>query len=64
MGWGCRLADEIKAICSVEASGAGLKLYEKHGYILQEEYTLQVPERLGPAPKGAVRFMVRPRINS
>ena len=56
------MADQINAVCTVEASTAGQILYEKCGYKLQEEFSLAVSERfrhrLSP---GGIRFMVRAR---
>jgi hypothetical protein len=60
--WGCDLADRINATCVVESSGAGQRLYEKCGFELREDYTLEAGEKFSDRQnKGKVRFMVRPR---
>jgi hypothetical protein len=62
MEWGCQLADQINAVCTVEASTAGQILYEKCGYELREQFSLEVSEKFKHRlSRGGVRFMVRPR---
>jgi hypothetical protein len=62
MEWGCQLADQINAVCTVEASTTGQILYEKCGFNLKERFSLQVSERFKNrlSPSG-IRFMIRPR---
>lgn len=62
MKWGNDLADSIGAVCTVEASGAGMQLYEKWGYELQDDYPLEVSEKFRHRlTSGRIRFMVRHR---
>ncbi|KAL1604057.1 hypothetical protein SLS60_005649 [Paraconiothyrium brasiliense] len=60
--WGNRLADDLNAVCIVEASGMGQPLYEKFGYEVQELVGLKDDARFNRRMDGTIhRFMVRPR---
>jgi hypothetical protein len=60
--WGNKLADEINAVCVVEASGMGQRLYESFGYEVEELVGLLDDARFNERMEGAIhRFMMRPK---
>lgn len=36
--WGCKKADEHKLTTTLHASPAGIKVYQKHGFEIVEQY--------------------------
>lgn len=43
--WGSRIADDMNAICIVEASGMAQRLYERAGYAVEELTYVKDDER-------------------
>ncbi|PVH94100.1 hypothetical protein DM02DRAFT_694119 [Periconia macrospinosa] len=61
MDWGLDLADKMQALCILEGTLPGKRLYLKGGFIVQRDFYLDAGEEFAGRPRDHVVFMVRPR---
>ena len=60
MNWGVETADQLGFPCFVEASPAGRPLYERHGFVFEQEITLVLPAQFVAREPCRYSFMTRP----
>lgn len=60
MSWGVQMADQLGFPCFVEATPSGRPLYERHGFVLQEEVTPVMPDKFAEREPCRYAFMTRP----
>jgi hypothetical protein len=57
--WRCRKADELNVLCTLFASQAGYRLYERHGFEVVDEHGLDL-HAYGVDETEPRRAMIRP----
>ncbi|KAL8802435.1 MAG: hypothetical protein Q9182_003803 [Xanthomendoza sp. 2 TL-2023] len=57
--WGTELADQMGIDTVVEATAAGVPVYEKHGFVTEHQMRFDCPERWADRPKPELAFMRR-----
>ncbi|KAF2441393.1 hypothetical protein P171DRAFT_446289 [Karstenula rhodostoma CBS 690.94] len=61
LDWVLQIADEMKALCTLEGTLTGQNLYRKGGFAVEQDIIIDAGEEYADRPKDHVLFMVRPR---
>ncbi|KAL5114925.1 hypothetical protein ACEQ8H_007172 [Pleosporales sp. CAS-2024a] len=61
LDWGLKMADEKNALCILEGTQIGSKLYRKGGFTTEQEIVIDAGPEYAHKPKDHVFFMMRPR---